>query len=255
MDPKEIKAAMAAKLTEAKSLDTAKDGDKIAALLGQYDELKAQLDMATRIAQGEAFLNEPAGAQGRSPRLAGVGARRGRHARRPEGVARVQDAHPVGRGEGIPLPRPAGRSGEGLRQRLRGVPPQGLEDMGPEDRKTLSVGVDTAGGFLVPEDALHIITRKVATSTIIRPLARVMTTSRDMATWPRINYSTDDQYTSGVRFTWTGETPASATGAPRDRSGVRAASGAGSHGDGLHAHDQQPDRGQRLRRDGHRPAS
>src|SRR5690606_28354613 len=70
---------------------------------------------------------------------------------------------------------------------------------------------DTAGGFLVPEDVQTEVIKKLATMAVIRRLARVIQTGRDLVTFPRVNYSTDDKYTSGVRFTWTGETPASST--------------------------------------------
>ena len=88
---------------------------------------------------------------------------------------------------------------------------KGLSDMGPQDRKTLSVGIDTAGGFLVPEDLQTEMIRKIASMAVMRQLCRVTQTSRDVSTWPRINYTTDDIYTSGVRMTWTGETPSSNT--------------------------------------------
>jgi len=39
----------------------------------------------------------------------------------------------------------------------------------------------------------------------------VVQTSKDLARWPKIHYTTDDEYTSGVRLTWTGETPSSST--------------------------------------------
>jgi len=71
--------------------------------------------------------------------------------------------------------------------------------------------VDTAGGFLVPEDYQTELIKKIAAMTAIRPNARVVGTSRDMASWPRVKYTTDDKYTSGVRLTWTGESPASST--------------------------------------------
>lgn len=211
MDPREIRNAMAARLAEAKALDSAKDGERIAALLGQYDELKAQLELATRMGDAVVFMNEPVAlkaahlgwrqsAPGEGDTPVDLQAFRAFKMRTPWGEEKEFRYH-------VPLAVQAKGYDAAYEAYLR----KGLEDMGPADRKTLSVGVDTAGGFLVPEDPLGIITRKVAAATIIRSLARVLTTSRDMATWPRVNYSTDDQYTSGVRFTWTGETPALAT--------------------------------------------
>src|SRR5690606_30117733 len=74
-----------------------------------------------------------------------------------------------------------------------------FEDIGPNDRKTLSEGMDSAGGYLVPPDLHMELIRKMATMATVRPNARVVTTSRDMAQWPKILYDTDDEYTSGVR--------------------------------------------------------
>jgi HK97 family phage major capsid protein len=88
---------------------------------------------------------------------------------------------------------------------------KGMGDIGPQDRKTLSEGTDSAGGFLVPEDYQAELIKKIATNATIRSRARVGTTSRDIAKWPKLNYTTDDKYTSGVRITWTGEAPTSST--------------------------------------------
>jgi HK97 family phage major capsid protein len=38
-----------------------------------------------------------------------------------------------------------------------------------------------------------------------------LNTSRDMLTMPKVTYTTDNLYTSGMRVTWTGEVPATAT--------------------------------------------
>jgi HK97 family phage major capsid protein len=88
---------------------------------------------------------------------------------------------------------------------------KGIRNMTDRDRKTLMEGQDSAGGFFVEEDFQMNVIKKVATATIFRQFARVMTTSKDIVSFPRIKYSTDDKYTSGVRMTWTGETPASST--------------------------------------------
>jgi len=47
------------------------------------------------------------------------------------------------------------------------------------------------------------------TLTQMRANARLSTTSRDVQVWPKITYTTDDNYTSAVRLTWSGEAPAS----------------------------------------------
>lgn len=88
---------------------------------------------------------------------------------------------------------------------------KGIGEMGPNDRKTLSEGVDSAGGFTIPADYHVELVRKIATMATLRANCRVAQTSRDIAQWPKISYTTDDKYTSGVRLSWTGETPSSAT--------------------------------------------
>lgn len=86
-----------------------------------------------------------------------------------------------------------------------------IHNLSPEDQKTLRLGLDSAGGFLAPPDMQAEIIKKTATMATVRPNARVVQTSRDVAEWPKISYTTDNQYTSGVRLTWTGEVPSSST--------------------------------------------
>lgn len=81
----------------------------------------------------------------------------------------------------------------------------------PNDFKALSAGTDTAGGFLIPQDFQSDLLKKMATTAIVRANARVIQTSRDMVTFARVNYTTDNKYTSPARMTWTGETPATST--------------------------------------------
>lgn len=88
---------------------------------------------------------------------------------------------------------------------------KGIDQVGPQDVKTLQSGLDPAGGFLVPTDWIATLIKKVAAQSVIRSRARVQTTSRDTATFPVLPYESDDIYTSGVRLTWSGELPASST--------------------------------------------
>jgi HK97 family phage major capsid protein len=88
---------------------------------------------------------------------------------------------------------------------------KGFGRIGPNDQKTLTEGVDSAGGVLTPADVQGTLIKKMATIATVRMHARVIQTSRDIAQWPKLNYTTDDKYTSGVRVTWTGESPASST--------------------------------------------
>lgn len=86
-----------------------------------------------------------------------------------------------------------------------------LEHLGPNDRKTLSEGTATAGGFLIDEDMQAEVIKKQATMSVFRRLARTIQTGKDMVTMARVNYTDDDKYTSGARLTWTGELPSSST--------------------------------------------
>lgn len=218
MNSKDVMATAAAKLAEAKRLRdsagenmTAEISGKISALLGEFDELKVRADMLARLEDGDKFMTEPqdlkAAHNGWRETAPGEGdvpvdtkAHRSFEMKMPWGEVKTFRYN-------VPLAVQHKDYPSAFESYLR----KGVQGMGPNDYKTLSEGVDTAGGFLVPEDVLGILTRKVAAMAVIRSMARVMTTSRDIATWPRVNYTTNDIYTSGVRFTWTGETPAAAT--------------------------------------------
>jgi HK97 family phage major capsid protein len=87
---------------------------------------------------------------------------------------------------------------------------QGQMDFLPvQARKDLSEGVDSEGGFFVPEDFRAEIIKKLPTMATVRSRARVLTTSRDKASFPIEDYNTDDKYTSAVRMTWVDENPSS----------------------------------------------
>lgn len=77
--------------------------------------------------------------------------------------------------------------------------------------RTLQEGADPSGGFLVPEDFMAKIIAKEPTPTRVYGRVTTLTTSRDALVMPKLNYSADDLYTSGMRVTWTGEVPASST--------------------------------------------
>lgn len=94
---------------------------------------------------------------------------------------------------------------------------KGLSGIGPSDYKTLTEGTDTAGGFLVPEDVQTALIKKVATMAVVRSVASVYQTSRDIISFMRVNYasaaddSTGDLFTQPGRVTATGEVPSSST--------------------------------------------
>lgn len=75
----------------------------------------------------------------------------------------------------------------------------------------LQEGIDSEGGYLVPEQLLNQIVQKKPTPTRLAGKVSTFTTIRDTLAMPKVNYTTDDLYTTGMRVTWTGEVPASAT--------------------------------------------
>lgn len=77
--------------------------------------------------------------------------------------------------------------------------------------KVLSDGADTGGGYLVPEEVLAQLIMKKPTPTRLRGKVTELNTGRDNLVIPRVNYSADDLYTTGIRVTWTEEIPNSAT--------------------------------------------
>jgi HK97 family phage major capsid protein len=242
MTIKELQARYASLLQQAKDLakpfEAKEDGEepeempqevaeKIDALLGESDKVKLQIKRAERVADGEKFMAESAGTQ--AAHLEGSAQTDWRPAGPSEGMQEID----IKAWHEIEVPRayvdPVYGIVNVINQKVRFHIPLAVQeskdyqpafesylrkdfaDMGPNDRKTLSEGVDSAGGFLVPPDYHVELIKKIATMATIRPNARVVQTSRDIAQWPRVIYTADDEYTSGVRLTWTGETPASAT--------------------------------------------
>lgn len=181
----------------------------IQGLLGQYDTLVAQAKLAERIENGDDFLAQP------EPSAASLS---WRQSAADEGNFqfdakswRSMKVQTVNGERELRYHIPLAVQKKGYEAAFEAYVRMGKEKLGSNDRKTLSEGVDTAGGFLVPEEYHTELIKKVAGMTAIRPNARVVQTSRDVAKWPRVNYTTDDKYTSGVRLTWTGEAPASAS--------------------------------------------
>jgi|YNPMSStandDraft_1061717.scaffolds.fasta_scaffold00219_31 HK97 family phage major capsid protein len=222
MDKQSIALQIEQKLREADAIEAQyKDRtfpedvrQKLVALMGEVDSLRALLEAAKAREQAERVLYEPKGDVKWRPAVQGEG----------DEEVDVQAWREVE----VPFVRRDVKSGMyitdkqrirfhvPLRVQVKGYPDafeaylrKGFDGMGPNDRKTLLEGSDTAGGFLVPADFQTEIIRKVAAQAVIRSRARVVTTARDVVQWPRVNYTTDDKYTSGVRLTWTGEAPAS----------------------------------------------
>lgn len=70
--------------------------------------------------------------------------------------------------------------------------------------KILSESAFTAGEAWIPPDFRAQLVQRMATITSVRQNATVMTTGRDIVTFPQAVYTSDDQYTSGIRGTWQG---------------------------------------------------
>ncbi len=102
-------------------------------------------------------------------------------------------------------------SSTSYKQAFRNYIRKGQTGITSAELKTLQEGVDTAGGFLVPEDMLNAIIQKSPTPTRIAGMVTRLQTSRDALLIPKVNYAADDIYTTGIRATWTGEVPASST--------------------------------------------
>lgn len=95
---------------------------------------------------------------------------------------------------------------------------KGLQGITGAEYRALQEGVDTSGGFLVPEEILRQIIMKKPTPTRVASMTRQLNTGRDNLVIPRVNYtanpsddSTSSLFTTGIRTTWTGEVPASST--------------------------------------------
>lgn len=88
---------------------------------------------------------------------------------------------------------------------------KGINGLTSAEYKTLQEGSDTAGGFTVPEDMLGFVSQRKPTPTRIASQVTNLQTSRDALTFTKVNYTTDNIYTTGMRVTWTGEVPSSST--------------------------------------------
>ena len=220
MDMNKLRELYAAKINAAKAKATEWEGkenempqkvaDEINRILGEADEVKVKLTLAQQLNEGSAFLEEPAGTKAAHLGWREAGPGEGDVPVDPQAWREVEFETPTGR-KSLRFHVPLAVQAKGYASAFEGYLRKGFQDLGPNDRKTLTEGVDSAGGFLVPEDYHTELIKKVATNAIIRQYARVITTSRDLVKWPKVNYTTDDKYTSGVRLTWTGESPASAT--------------------------------------------
>lgn len=216
---KVIAARAKANSFDAKSMPK-EVSDEINAMLGEADQIKARLDLVERLNAGEQVLREPEGTKAAHLGWREAGPDEGNVDYDEKSWREVEyDSVRLDPIYGMPMQ---------IKQRVRFNVPRAVEqkgyapafeaylrkgrnNLGPNDLKVLTEGVDSAGGYLVPEDYHVELIRKMAAVSTIRPNARVVPTSRDMGTWPKVHYTADDKYTSPVRLTWTGESPATAT--------------------------------------------
>lgn len=109
------------------------------------------------------------------------------------------------------VPLSVEKAGKAHKSAFEAFARRGAAALGPNDRKALNETTDADGGYLVTEQMQREIIKKVATLVYMRQLARVVTTSTNNVVWPKIDYTSDNKFTSPARMTWTGETPASST--------------------------------------------
>src|SRR5262249_17806810 len=92
-----------------------------------------------------------------------------------------------------------------------------LSLLAPDEQKALSEGLDTGGGFLVPPDIQAELLVRTAQMSVMRQLARVPNTSRDVLQWPTVQAASATAggvssgggsiFSSGFVGGWVGETP------------------------------------------------
>lgn len=88
---------------------------------------------------------------------------------------------------------------------------KGFSGLRTSEVKVLEEGSDIAGGFLVPADLLNRLIERKPTPQRVAGRVTSITTSRDRINAPKVNYAGSDNYSTGIRTTWTGEKPASAS--------------------------------------------
>ena len=87
--------------------------------------------------------------------------------------------------------------------------------------KVVSEGSDTAGGLWVVPEFNATLIKKLPTMANVVPAATHITVGSDRVSFPKVKYTTDDKYTSGVRYSWTGEAPSADISEATDPSAAR----------------------------------
>ena len=159
--------------------------------LARAEEIKGQIDQASKAEALKAWANAP---DGQSAVMAGFS----RPAMPDEGnIAPEQQAAQA-----------KGAYKDAFVKYLRAA----AKGQNPDQpaMKILQEGIDNSGGFYVPPEYRSDLVKKMATLTAVRPNAFTFTTGSDLVKFPRVKYTADQKYTSGVRFAWTAEAPAAA---------------------------------------------
>jgi len=229
MDIQALRTQAKQHIDAAKSLSAGYTGDpndmpkdlaaQITGHLGKFDELKVLIEMQSKAAAADSWLNEPS----EQPAIHAISRPSGPN----EGLADVDEKayRSFKINERTPWEKeirffvPLAVDTKDYKSAFKAYLLKGFGNLGPNDRKTLTEGTDTAGGFLVDEDFQTMLIKKMAARAAVRSLARVVQTNSSTIQWPRVNYAsgTNDTsgkiFTSGARITWTGEQPASSTAA------------------------------------------
>lgn len=79
--------------------------------------------------------------------------------------------------------------------------------------KTLEEGLDDQGGYTVPIELIARLVQRKATPTRVAGMVANVSTSREFLEMVKVNYASDNIYTTGFRVTKTGENPGSASAA------------------------------------------
>ena len=79
-----------------------------------------------------------------------------------------------------------------------------------EEQRALAEGNDNTGGYVVPPDTQAEMLQRLAQVSVMRRIARIITTSRDHVEFPAVapNATSGSIYSSGFVGTWAVETPA-----------------------------------------------
>lgn len=202
---------------QAKSEVTQEDVERIKVLLAEGNNLKSQIELLGKASDFDAEMNKSAGmlqlaATTNSPDQASVVGMR----QSGQAVVAVKNGSLVALEEGTEEPIIDEKvwkviSHPEYKRAFKAYLRRGMDGLRSDAIKVLQEGSDTAGGFLVPDDILSRLLTKEPAPTSIAARVTTLTTSRDRLSVPKVVWTTDNIYTTGMRVTWTGEIPASST--------------------------------------------